>query len=649
MTLDAVVEAMSTLGILSSAVARFHREFDSLIVVPRIITTPDGSVPRITVTETEIRAEGRHKNTDALDMIQDIYNIINFLDNTFPESVSSPLLDKILPALILQLVSGWLDPSMPLKLDHLEPFMKITTQVAELSEFIAKKEVDMPSDADLQAWLKRIPQNWLARRKEAALADMRSRFYDAVKIKKTAEKIETQMVDSDDVMYGDNEAEDQEESKEEAKEDDWGENWGDNEEEEQNPTSDVDNPEQKQEEEEEDASAWDVEESSPIEEAKDTAEDGGDEADAWGWGDEENEEESEETKDPVKPQKQQTPASSRKSAVTKKTVKKPPPTKKEVTLRETFTVTSIPDSILDLISQVLDDAATLKSPSFSIPTIAVAAPGLSSIPTLLLAMFRATASTYYTSEAAGQMLIYNDAQHLITLLQTFLSAIPETHPLATRLRLDADIQQLEHFARRSYGREMEAQRTILDDILSSTAGFVNSTAPLNARQYAATVQDAVNRVRDVDASQWQAVLSESVRLQSLGRLVGSLARQMVADVLERADDAVGISEEQSKALKGYCDGIAELADLFNEVGEDGSVRSLVHVYTQDWLRFVYLGEILEASLADIRYLWTEGELSLEFEASEVVDLIQALFADSVHRKEAIREIRATHRGGATSG
>jgi centromere/kinetochore protein ZW10 len=124
---------------------------------------------------------------------------------------------------------------------------------------------------------------------------------------------------------------------------------------------------------------------------------------------------------------------------------------------------------------------------------------------------------------------------------------------------------------------------------------------------------------------------------------------MVADVLERADDAVGISEEQSKALKGYCDGIAELADLFNEVGEDGSVRSLVHVYTQDWLRFVYLGEILEASLADIRYLWTEGELTLEFEASEVVDLIQALFADSVHRKEAIREIRATHRGGATSG
>jgi centromere/kinetochore protein ZW10 len=140
---------------------------------------------------------------------------------------------------------------------------------------------------------------------------------------------------------------------------------------------------------------------------------------------------------------------------------------------------------------------------------------------------------------------------------------------------------------------------------------------------------------------WQGVLSDSVRLQSLGRLLTTLARPMVGDVLERADDAVGISDEQSKALKALCDRIAELADLFNEVGEDGSVRSLVHVYTQDWLRFVYLGEILEASLADIRYLWTEGELSLEFEAGEVVELIQALFADSVHRKEAIREIRGT--------
>ena len=63
------------------------------------------------------------------------------------------------------------------------------------------------------------------------------------------------------------------------------------------------------------------------------------------------------------------------------------------------------------------------------------------------------------------------------------------------------------------------------------------------------------------------------------------------------------------------------------------------VYVYNWLRFQYLANILESSLVDIKYLWTEGELSLEFTVDEVVDLIKALFADSHHRRSAISEIR----------
>ena len=36
------------------------------------------------------------------------------------------------------------------------------------------------------------------------------------------------------------------------------------------------------------------------------------------------------------------------------------------------------------------------------------------------------------------------------------------------------------------------------------------------------------------------------------------------------------------------------------------------------------------------------ELALEFRVEEVVELVQALFADSTHRKEAIREIKRAH-------
>jgi centromere/kinetochore protein ZW10 len=48
---------------------------------------------------------------------------------------------------------------------------------------------------------------------------------------------------------------------------------------------------------------------------------------------------------------------------------------------------------------------------------------------------------------------------------------------------------------------------------------------------------------------------------------------------------------------------------------------------------------LESSLADIKYLWKEGELSLEFDAEEVVDLVEALFADSELRRRAVGDIR----------
>lgn len=68
------------------------------------------------------------------------------------------------------------------------------------------------------------------------------------------------------------------------------------------------------------------------------------------------------------------------------------------------------------------------------------------------------------------------------------------------------------------------------------------------------------------------------------------------------------------------------------------------IYVPNWFKFQYLVNILESSLADIKYLWVEGELRLEFSADEVVDLIKALFAESDHRRKAIAEIRRTSRG-----
>jgi centromere/kinetochore protein ZW10 len=600
--LEQVVHVLGDLGILEHVVGRFHRDFDALVIAPRIIPKSDGSIAKIEVGQDSIRVVGRQIGGKAVDMIRDVYQLINFLHRVFPKSVSTLLLDQILPTLILHLVSGWLDPSLPLELDDLEPFKEVTAEVQKLAEFVNTQSVNIPSEANLETWLKKIPQNWVARRKEKALLDMRTQCYEAVRVKQTAEKVETQIVDSDDAMFGDKP---QEENAEKNEEDEWGEDWGENEEDEQHTDK---------------KSKTEPEAEQAQEEA---------EGDDWGWGDE-----AEDPSSPVKTKsKSSAPTSKPKSTAQKAEPK--PITQKEITLRETYTTTAIPSTIITLLTTLLSDATTLKSPSFSLPPLVPATNALATIPTLILAFYRATAHSYYATDPASNMLIYNDTQNLVTLLTTsFLPSIPPTHPLATRVRLDADISALATFSRRAYSREMDAQRTVVRDMLSSAAGFVNVTAPLNRKQYAETVADAMRRVRDMDKA-WRAVLSDSARLQSLGSLVSVLAGQLVADVLERADDMGGISEEASKLLKMFVDKIGDLQDLF----QDGE-RNGVYIYTPGWLRFVYLGEILEASLADIRYLWSEGELSLEFEANEVIDLIMALFAESSHRKEAIWVIKS---------
>ncbi|KAL9067693.1 MAG: hypothetical protein Q9157_006732 [Trypethelium eluteriae] len=187
---------------------------------------------------------------------------------------------------------------------------------------------------------------------------------------------------------------------------------------------------------------------------------------------------------------------------------------------------------------------------------------------------------------------------------------------------------------------MDAQRTILRDLLDSAQGFANCTAPPFAHECDRAVAMTVDRVREVHAV-WAAILSRSALLQAVGALVVSVMGKVVADVTDMAD----ISEAESKRLRGFCDEIAALSELFVQRGEEGEVVSDVTPYVvPNWFRFQYLGQIMESSLADIVYMWTESELRLEYEASEIVDLIEALFAESEHRRKAIGEIRKSGGG-----
>ena len=60
-----------------------------------------------------------------------------------------------------------------------------------------------------------------------------------------------------------------------------------------------------------------------------------------------------------------------------------------------------------------------------------------------------------------------------------------------------------------------------------------------------------------------------------------------------------------------------------------------------WLKFSYLSEVLEASIADITYLFEEGAL-VDFEIDELVKLVMALFSDTPLRAETVRKLQGGH-------
>jgi len=279
--------------------------------------------------------------------------------------------------------------------------------------------------------------------------------------------------------------------------------------------------------------------------------------------------------------------------------------------------------------------------------VASAADGLFSLPGLLLSMYRASAPNFYSYNISGNMFLYNDSLYMAEQLRRFVDHQAKRsngESSSPSLNLNPDISALELFGKRAYGREMESQRTILGDLLDGAQGFANCTEQPFAQQCDLAISSAVDRLREVHA-QWQPVLSHSALLQSIGSLLGTVINKMIIDIEDMSD----ISEPESQRLTSFCNRVAALEDLFvpeqaadsEAHGEPPVLRTAV--YTPHWLKFQYLTNILESSLVDIKYLWTEGELSLEFSVEELTDLIEALFADSEHRRKAIGEIRRSSR------
>lgn len=625
--LGAIAEALSKLGKIDNVLLPLSQDIECLILLPRLQVQPKGVVAMVWIEDDTLSAAELSSDLSAQSLFEDLNQVVDFLRSRLPRSIMEPLASQLIPSLISRLISIWLASSVPESLDGMTDF-KSTMDLA--NTFANKlREYRWPGTRELADWMGSIPDIWLKKRQQTSLNQVRKLLSHGFGTIRTVERVETQVLHHDDEILGGNKAVD-----------DWNANWSDD-----DPTTPVkmsQAPETKQDDEE-DVSAWGLDDEREVIDnvhGRDIPSHIGDEADAWGWNEDDNERESKYSVKEVE--------ASAKTTKRNGTRKASQRDERAVTLKEAYNVTSLPTRLLEIITQVISDASTLESPSQASFPVASAASELLSLPGLLLAMYRASASSTYTSRPNGSMFLYNDSLWLAEQLQHKIAGLQQTTASGKRiqsrtaqnLNLGAHIAALESHGKRAYAKEMESQRTIIADLLDGTQGFSNCTIHPFNHECDIAIASTVDRLRLLH-KEWKAILSHSALLQSLGSLLTTVTSKIIVDIEDMAD----ISEPESQQLATYCSRIVVLEDLFVPDVQEHEEKTVpaTAFYVPNWFKFQYLANILESSLVDIKYLWTESELALEFQTEELIDLILALFADSPHRRAAIGEIRAHRR------
>ncbi|KAJ5787159.1 hypothetical protein N7457_002149 [Penicillium paradoxum] len=613
-SLESTITSLARLDILISANEKLQKNLLSAIINPILLPGPNGTSHGVVVTKTSIRIEPEASEATASETLDRLSEVLGYLRESLPTSVAANFSESFIAIISSKVISEWLSSAIPTDLSGLAEFENTLNRVLQFT-----KQIDSwgwTGQEELVSWVNQAPRLWLTRRRVDSLDSVRKVLAASQGTTKQVERIEKEKVSQADGALLEN-----------VVHDDWDADWGHDKE------DDAPEKSTKPEEEEEDVSAWGLDDDDTHETPGQTKQDepssmeDDDADDAWGWGDDDEDDQKVDSQ----PAHSQTTAQKKPDDV-KSLVGSASP--KEVTLKEVFTITDIPESVLRVVQQQINDSKDISQPIHANSRVASSGAGLLALPTLILAMFKATSSTFYSLKLnSGQMYLYNDSLYLADEIRKLV----EEHELS---RLQPDVEALEKFGKFAYSKEMQTQRTIVTDLLDGAQGFGQCSEQPFQADCENSVAATVDRIRDV-YKEWQPILSHSALLQSVGSLLSTVINKVVIDVEDLGD----ISEDQSRQLVSFCNQISKLEDLFvPEADGDAGALPVTAIYVPSWLRFQYLINILESSLADIKFLWLEGELGLEFSAEEVIDLIEALFAESDHRRRAISEIRRAPRG-----
>ncbi|KAF8545380.1 Centromere/kinetochore Zw10-domain-containing protein [Trichophaea hybrida] len=626
-----VISTLDMLDLLKDKVDHFHQQIDRLFIIPRLETQP-GHIPTIEVDGDVLKVVDYDNNLSAGRLFSDLQLIIEFLDSHLPTAVMSNLSRILIPSLTSRLISTRLSSSVPSTLDDLPAFEGLLEETKRFEDVVHKRE--WARERELSDWVERAPKVWLAKRRETSVDNARKILAGGIGETEIVERSETQTVQVEDgrgaIVSG--------------VADDWNAAWGDEEEKHSIP-EELEQPKAQlklepikpaqpagfiDDDDDDGANGWGLDEDLGLDDDSDEPpkepepepepepapeepipqEANGDDDDMdWGaWGEDDDEISSKApsstARHPRKPSISK-PASDQTNQSTKS---------KDITLTETYTITSIPRTLLSFISLLLSEANQLQTnPQYASSPIASAAPGILAIPSLILATFRALAPLYYSEELKSNMYLYNDCAF-------FSSHLPEEVN-------EKDVVQIHTFGKRQYSKEMEAQRTIFCDYLDGAQGFAGCTDTLQRQECDVAIASTISRLCEINTA-WKPVLSKSALYQSVGSLLNTVVTKLINDIEDLGD----ISEPESVQLAKYCANIAGMEEeLFG--------RGATEVYCGSWVRFRYIWRILESSMVQIMGMVRDGVMLRVMDKEEVVEMVRALFAESEIRRRVIEDIR----------
>jgi hypothetical protein len=207
-----------------------------------------------------------------------------------------------------------------------------------------------------------------------------------------------------------------------------------------------------------------------------------------------------------------------------------------------------------------------------------------------------------------------------------------------KLAVEKQAQATALLGQRSFDAQIIAQQQLLEECLDQTHSFEATYDEARFHQCQRAMRQIVVVMQQLSKA-WKPVLTTSNHQMACGRLIDVILQRVLRDVIALND----ISEVEGEKLSELLRSLNELEVLFRTSSEPSPQEgelSDVALHVPSWFKASYLSDILTGSLVDIEFLYFEAGALIDYSKEELTGLLRALFSDSPKRNRLIERIQA---------